>query len=80
MDFAIVGHGGSAEIMDIAADPASPCIGTVSFHSERYGPDLLKFALPIVRGRSAPVVHYVPHEFVGKEMLIRRGAAAVAAR
>jgi ribose transport system substrate-binding protein len=71
MELAIAGHGGSMEILELAADPDSPCIGTVCFHPERYGPDLLSFALPIVRGRSAPVVHYVPHEFLGKEALIR---------
>ncbi len=70
-DVAIVGHGGSAEIMEIVANPDSPCIGTVFFHAERYGADLLNFALPIVRGRSAPVVHYVPHEFLGKSALLR---------
>ena len=59
------------EILDIAANPQSPCIGTVFFHAERYGTDLLSFALPIVRGRSAPVVHYVPHEFMSKDALMR---------
>jgi ribose transport system substrate-binding protein len=70
-EFAIVGHGGSGEITDIIASPDGPCIGTVAFHAERYGGDLLSFALPIVRGRSAPVVHYVPHEFLGKDALMR---------
>jgi ribose transport system substrate-binding protein len=70
-EIAIVGHGGSSEIMDIIADPHSGCIGTVSFHAELYGPDLLSFVLPIVQGRSAPAVHYVPHEFIGKEAVIR---------
>ena len=74
-DIAIVGHGGSMEIMDIVANPDSPCIGTVFFHAERYGTDLLSFALPIVRGRSAPVVHYVPHEFMGKDALMRERRA-----
>src|ERR1700734_1365955 len=50
-------------------------IGTVFFHAERYGTDLLSFALPIVRGRSAPVVHYVPHEFMGKDALMRERRA-----
>ena len=36
---------------------------------------LLSFALPIVRGRSAPVVHYVPHEFMGKDALMRERRA-----
>jgi ribose transport system substrate-binding protein len=74
-EIAIVGHGGSMEIMDIVAKPDSPCIGTVFFHAERYGTDLLSFALPIVRGRSAPVVHYVPHEFMGKDALMRERRA-----
>jgi ribose transport system substrate-binding protein len=75
-DVAIVGHGGSMEIMDIVANPESACIGTVLFHAERYGADLLSFALPIVRGRSAPVVHYVPHEFMGKNALMRERLSA----
>lgn len=66
MDAAVIGHGGSKEILKLVADRKSPCIGTVSFHAERYGPDLLSFALPIVQGKSAPVYHYVPHEFIGK--------------
>lgn len=79
-ELAVVGHGGSKEIIDLAADPYSPCIGTVCFHPERYGPDLLSFAVPIVRGRSAPVVHYVPHEFLGKEVLTRRSHTSSAPR
>jgi ribose transport system substrate-binding protein len=66
-EVAIVGHGGSPEILEMIADPENPCIGTVSFQAERYGPDLLSFALPIIQGRSASAVHYVPHEFVGKD-------------
>lgn len=66
VDSAVVGHGGSPEIMELVADRKSPCIGTVSFHPELYGPDLLNFALPIVQGKSAPVYHYVAHEFIGK--------------
>ena len=79
-DVAVVGHGGSAEIMNIAANPDSPCIGTVFFHAARYGTDLLNFALPIVRGRSAPVVHYVPHEFLSKDALLRERRDLLPAR
>jgi threonine dehydrogenase-like Zn-dependent dehydrogenase len=63
---AIVGHGGSAEIMDIIKDPKSPCIGVVSFNSDRYGSELFNFTLPIVQGRSAPTGQYVPHKFIGR--------------
>lgn len=65
-EIAIVGHGGSPEIHEMIADPDSPCVGTVSFQAERYGPDLLSFALPIIQGKSAAPIHYVPHEFIGK--------------
>jgi ribose transport system substrate-binding protein len=63
---AVVGHGGSPEILKLIADRKSACIGTVSFHAELYGPNLINFALPIVQGKSAPVYHYVPHDFIGK--------------
>ncbi len=66
IDAAVVGYGGSKEILDVVADRNSVCIGTVSFHAERYGPELLNFALPILQGKSAATFHYVPHEFIGK--------------
>jgi ribose transport system substrate-binding protein len=65
-EIAIVGHGGSAEMLDVVADPASPCIGTVSFHPELYGPELVSFALSTLRGRSTSPTHYIEHEFIGK--------------
>jgi ribose transport system substrate-binding protein len=65
-EIAVVGHGGSREIMEMIANPNSPCIGVVSFHADRYGTDLFNFALPIVQGRSAPTGHYVPHQFIGR--------------
>jgi ribose transport system substrate-binding protein len=65
-EIAIVGHGGSGDILEVIADPKSPCIGVVSFQAVRYGTDLLNFALPIVQGRSAPIGHYVPHQFIGR--------------
>jgi ABC-type sugar transport system substrate-binding protein len=43
IDAAVVGHGGSKEILDVIADRKSPRIGTVSFNAERYGADLLTF-------------------------------------
>ena len=63
---AVVGHGGSEEILRSVADPASPCLGTVSFRAELYGPGLIEFVVSIIQGRSANPTHYVAHEFVGK--------------
>jgi ribose transport system substrate-binding protein len=70
-EVAIVGHGGSTEIIDSIVDPKSSCIGTISFHAELYGADLLHVAVPLAQGRSAPAAHYVPHEFLGREALRR---------
>lgn len=63
---AVVGFGGSPEIRSLIADPKSSCVGTVSFNAERYGEELLNFALPIVQGRSAPTGRYVAHTYIGK--------------
>jgi ribose transport system substrate-binding protein len=76
LEMAIVGHGGSPEILEIVADPQSACIGTVSFRPDLYGPGLVSFGLPILQGRSAPPVHYVRHEFLGKKSLARVAAQA----
>jgi ribose transport system substrate-binding protein len=65
---AIVSHGGSAEIMEIIRDASSPCIGTVSFRADLYGPGLVSFVVPTLQGRSATPVHYIAHEFLGKEL------------
>ena len=66
-EFAVVGHGGSAEMLEIIADPSSACIGTVSFRAEMYGPGLVNLSLPMLQGKSAIPAHYVPHEFLGKD-------------
>jgi ribose transport system substrate-binding protein len=70
-DIAVVGHGGSEEMMRLVADPESPCIGTVSFHPELYGPDLVKFAIATIQGESATAARYISHEFLGKAALSR---------
>jgi ribose transport system substrate-binding protein len=73
--FAIVGHGGSPEMCEIVADPLSPCVGTVSFHPEMYGPELVTFGLSILRGRSSSPTRYIPHGFLGKDWLASREKA-----
>ena len=69
-EIAIVGHGGSPEMIQMVADPESPCIGTVSFHPERYGSELVSFALHTLRGRPTTPTHYIEHEFLGKDSLV----------
>jgi ribose transport system substrate-binding protein len=65
-EFAIVGHGGSSEMLQVVRDPVSACIGTVSFRGDSYGPGLMAFALAVAAGRAAGPVQYVPFEFIGK--------------
>jgi ribose transport system substrate-binding protein len=69
-DIAIVGHGGSAEMIKMVADPTSPCIGTVSFHPELYGPELVTFSFLTLRGKSTTPAHYIHHELVRKDLLV----------
>jgi len=71
-DVAVVGHGGSADIIEIISDAGSPCIGTVSFRAELYGPGLVSIVVPTLQGRSATPVHYIAHEFLGKQPLPQR--------
>jgi ribose transport system substrate-binding protein len=75
-DIAIIGHGGSAEMLEMIAEPASPCIGTVLFHPELYGPELVSFALLTLRGKPTPPAHYIEHEFIGKNSQISLRKAA----
>jgi ribose transport system substrate-binding protein len=62
---AIVGHGGSPELIALARGGSSPCIGTVNFHAEAYGPALIDFVFAVLQGRAASPAHYMPHSFEG---------------
>jgi ribose transport system substrate-binding protein len=72
---AIGGHGGSPEMCELIADPSSPCIGTVTFHPELYGPELVGFAQRVLGGRSSSPNHYIKHAFLGKDWLISHAKA-----
>lgn len=71
-DIAIVGHGGSPEMLEMVSERTSPCIGTVSFHPELYGPELVSFAFLTLKGKSTTPAHYIDHEFLGKDSLVPR--------
>jgi ribose transport system substrate-binding protein len=64
---AIVGHGGSPEMCELVADRSNPCIGTVSFHPELYGGELVEFAQRVLAGKSSSPSHYIKHGFIGKD-------------
>ncbi len=79
-EIAIVGYGGSAEILELIDAQTSPCIGTVSFHAESYGPALINFALPSSQHRATAPACYVPHEYLDKESLVRSQPVSVLGR
>lgn len=62
---AIVGQGGSPEIIALARSGSGPCIGTVNFHAEAYGPELIDFVIAVLQGRAIPPARYMPHSFEG---------------
>jgi ribose transport system substrate-binding protein len=68
-EVAIVGFGGSAEILELIDAQTSPCIGTVSFHAENYGPALVNFASPSSQHSASGPACYMPHEYLDKESL-----------
>lgn len=63
---AIIGHGGSAEVRPLIADPASPYIGTVGFFPEKYGDGLVDLVLRLMRGEQVPPYHYMPHQLIAR--------------
>ncbi|MFZ0737339.1 MAG: substrate-binding domain-containing protein [Candidatus Acidiferrales bacterium] len=68
-EIVMVSYGGSAEILELIDAQTTPCVGTVSFHAENYGPALLNFALPSSQHRAAGPACYIPHEYLDKESL-----------
>lgn len=68
-EIVIVSYGGSAEILELIDTQATPCVGTVSFHAENYGPALINFALPSSQNRPAGPAYYIPHEYLDKDSL-----------
>ena len=68
-EIVIVSYGGSAEILELIDAQATPCVGTVSFHAESYGPALINFALPSSQNRATGPACYIPHEYLDKESL-----------
>ena len=71
-EIAIVGYGGSAEILELIEGETTPCIGTASFRAEAYGPALINFALPLLQHRAIAPACYVPHEYLDKQSLARK--------
>lgn len=61
---AIIGHGGSTEVMPLIADPTSPLIGTVGFFPEKYGEGLVELVSRLTHGDQVPPYHYMPHKLI----------------
>lgn len=50
----VVGQGGDTDGRLAIADPASPIVATVAYHPERYGEQVVGYAIDILEGRPAP--------------------------
>lgn len=75
-EIVIVSYGGSAEILQLIDAQTTPCVGTVSFHAESYGPALINFALPSSQHRATGPACYIPHEYLDKESLAAKSQPA----
>ena len=72
-DAVVVGQGGAMDGRDAIADPASPIVATVTYHPERYGDQVIPYALDILEGRPVP-----PAMIVDTELLERRTSPVAA--
>jgi ribose transport system substrate-binding protein len=64
---AVVGHGGSYEVLREIVDPASPYIGTVAFFPEQYGRGLVELVLRLLHGYQVPPYRYMEHALISRE-------------
>lgn len=66
-DAVVVGQGGANDGQEALADPTSPIVATVAYHPERYGEQVIPYALDILEGRPVP-----PAIIVEAELLERK--------
>jgi ribose transport system substrate-binding protein len=63
-DAVVVGQGGASDGREALADPTSPIVATVSYHPERYGDQVIPYALDILEGRLVPPAIIVEAELL----------------
>jgi ribose transport system substrate-binding protein len=63
-DIVLTGQGGDRSLRDELAKPDSRIIGATTYHPERYGAELIRLALKILRGEPAPPAVNIEHSFI----------------
>jgi ribose transport system substrate-binding protein len=63
-DIVLTGQGGDRSLREELANPASRIIGATTYHPERYGGELVRLALKILRGEPAPPAVNIEHSFI----------------
>jgi ribose transport system substrate-binding protein len=66
-DVIIVGQGADRLLLDEIRQPGSRIIGSTAYMPERYGEQLLKLALKILKGDPVPPAVYTEHAFLSAE-------------
>jgi len=66
-DVIIVGQGADRFLLDEIRQPGSRIIGSTAYMPERYGEQLLKLALKILKGDPVPPAVYTEHAFLSAE-------------
>jgi len=61
---AIIGQGGSREILPLIEQEGSPFLGTVNFYPEMYGRALVELVFSLMRGEQVSPYQYMPHELL----------------
>ena len=63
-DVVLTGQGGDRSLREELANPQSRIIGATTYHPERYGGELIRLALKILRGEPAPPAVNIEHSFI----------------
>ena len=60
----MTGQGADRSLREELANPESRIIGATTYHPERYGGELIRLALKILRGEPAPPAVNIEHSFI----------------
>lgn len=63
-DIVLTGQGGDRSLREELAKPDSRIIGATTYHPERYGAELIRLALKILRGEPVPPAVNIEHSFI----------------
>ena len=65
-DVVLTGQGADRSLREELSNPASRVMGATTYHPERYGEQLIRLALKILRGEPAPPAVNIEHSFISQ--------------